>query len=205
METKFSFHAYERVLGRISMTHRELADLLGADLVIVIGQEQNNNRVHKLFHSAKDNVCFVAIQDIKTGTVITVLPIDYHENICWSVSIDAQQQAKKIITKDECITSNIEVINSNATVFRISGNLVDDYGKYIKTLNLGSWPCTPYEHSVDSLIEDDKFKDFLVEKINEKLGTLCNTPILIQTIAIRIGSRGEPVSFSLSDLIESNA
>ena len=39
METNFSFHAYERVLGRMSMTHGALAELLDSDLAINIGEE----------------------------------------------------------------------------------------------------------------------------------------------------------------------
>ncbi|TSA39060.1 MAG: hypothetical protein D4R63_09930, partial [Methylococcaceae bacterium] len=105
-ETNFSFHAFGRILGRISMSYIELADLLDANLFLNIGQEANSNRVHKLFYSAKDNICFVAIQDIKTGTVVTVLPIDYHENISWAISIEAQNQAKKLITKDKVYSPN---------------------------------------------------------------------------------------------------
>ena len=40
MDTNFSLHAFERVLGRISMTHRELASLLDDDLAINIGEEK---------------------------------------------------------------------------------------------------------------------------------------------------------------------
>ena len=206
METNFSFHAFERVLGRMSMTHRKLAEILDADLVINVGQETNNNRVHKLFYSTIDKICFVAIQDVKTGTVVTVLPVDYHENICWAVSVDAQSQAKRIVAKDEATSLNVEILNTNATVFRVSGNLVDSYGQYLKTVNLGSWPCVPYEHSIDALIEDEQFVDYLVDKIKEKLNDMeRDRSTYIETIAIRIGSKGEPVIFSTSELIESNA
>ena len=206
METNFSFHAYKRVLGRMSMSHRELAEHLDADLVINIGQETNNNKVHKLFYSTKDKICFVAIQDVKTGTVVTVLPIDYHENICWAVSVDAQSQAKSIVAKEDVTWPNVEILNTNATVFRISGTLVDSYGKHLKNVSLGSWPCEPYEHSIDALIEDKQFVDCLVDRMKEKINDMeKDRPTYMQTIAIRIGSRGEPVFFSTSEVIESNA
>jgi len=206
MEANFSFHAYERVLGRISMSHKELAELLDADLAIDIGQESGTNRSHKLFYSTRDKMCFVAIQDVKTGTVVTLLPIDYHENICWVVSIDVQKQAKELVTNDEATTSDKKILDTNATVFRISVNAVDYYGKYLKTMNLGSWPCGPYEHSIDSLIEDRKFVDYIVEQINKKRCEVeKDRPIYLPTVAIRIGSKGDPVFFSTSELIESNA
>jgi hypothetical protein len=205
MEANFSFHAFERVIGRLSMTHKELADLLNDDVVINIGQEPNSNRAHKLFYSIRDKVCFVAIQDIKTGTVVTVLPIDYHENISWSVSIEAQNQAKGLVVKAEVVTLAPEALNTNATVFKISGNITDYYGRYKKTVNLGSWPCAPYECSVDALVEDNKFVDFLVDKIKEKSSSLSDSQSFIQMIAIRIGNKGSPVFFSTSEILALNA
>ncbi len=206
METNFSFHAYERVLGRMSMTHGALAELLDSDLAINIGEEAGNNRVHKLFYSAIDKICYVAIQDVKTGTVITVLPIDYHENICWSVSIDAQNQARMLITGGGVTSPSLEILCTNATVFKISTNIVDSYGKYLKTINLGSWPCEPYEHSIDALIDDAQFVDCLIDRVKEKLNDMeKDGSVYMQTIAIRVGSKGYPVCFSISELVQPNA
>lgn len=196
MKTNFSFHAYKRGHGRLSMTHSALAEILDMDLAINIGNESNNNRVHKLFYSEHDNMCFVAIQDIKVGTVITVLPIDYHENISWAVSIESQSQAKKLIVKDEApFINESQILNTNASVFRISANIADDYGRYITTVNIGSWPCEPYEYSIDTLIDD------LVSRINKKRPVNKDIEEFIYTIAIRLGRKGEPVYFSTSDII----
>ncbi|TSA38718.1 MAG: hypothetical protein D4R63_10420, partial [Methylococcaceae bacterium] len=143
------------------------------------------------------------IQDIKTGTVVTVLPIDYHENISWAISIEAQNQAKKLITKDKVYSPNVEILNTNATVFRISGNVVNEYGKYQKTVNLGSWPCLPYEHSIDALVEDKKFVGFLTDKIKKIISAMCTSLSYVQTISIRLGNKGEPVFFTTSEIIDS--
>lgn len=211
MKTNFSFHAFARVLARTSLTHQELAHLLDADLVVNIGQESNSNRVHKLFYSDWDKICFVAIQDVKTGTIVTILPVDYHENISWKVSIESQNQAKRLVTKDEVstneneVSTNVEILNIKATVFRIAGNLVDNYGRYKKIISLGSWPCLPYGYSIEALVQDKKFVDFLVEKIKEKVSTMNDNSSFLQTIAISLGSSGKPVIFSTSEIIESNA
>ena len=202
MKTNFSFHAYKRVHGRLSMTLSALAEILDMDLAINIGNESNNNRVHKLFYSEHDNMCFVAIQDIKVGTVITVLPIDYHENISWAVSIESQSQAKKLIVKDEApFINNSQILNTNASVFKISANIADDYGRYITTVNIGSWPCEPYEYSIDTLIDDESFISTLVNRINKKRPVNKDIKQFIYTIAIRLGRKGEPVYFSTSDII----
>jgi hypothetical protein len=206
METNFSFHAFERVLGRISMTHRELASLLDDDLAINIGEEKNSNRVHKLFYSERDKICLVAIQDIKTGTVVTVLPIDYHENISWAVSLESQLQAKNLIIEEEATPNKeSEILHTNASVFRISGNIIDEYGRYIKNVNLGSWPCEPYEYSIDALVEDKEFVKALIKKLTEKISDSENTTRIIQTVAIRLGNRGDPIFFSTSDIITISA
>ena len=201
METNFSLHAFERVLGRISLTHGELADILNADLAINIGQENNSNRVHKLFYSDADKMCFVAIQDINTGTVVTVLPIDYHENISWVISIASQKQAKKLITKGEFASNTIDIVNTDAAVFRISGSVVDDYGRYVRTICLGSWPCLPYEYSIADLVEDRRFLHHLEEKIEEKMSRLHDDVRFGEMLVIRVGASGEPVVISASEVL----
>jgi len=189
MNTYFSFHAFKRVNNRLSMTHQELKTLLDNDLTINIGKENNSNREHKLFYSVKDEMCFVAIQDTKTGTVITILPIDYHENISWSVSIDAQNLAKNLIVKETKMVS-----------YKISGIVVDDYEHYKKTINLGSWRSL---YDLDLLIKDTNFIDFLISKIKEKTDLLSK----VHKIWIRKNKNDEPFEFSIlnnSMLIESN-
>ena len=81
MRVSFSRHAFCRVTERLSMTHEDLASIINHELTVNIGHEKGNNRDHKLFFSSKDKMCFVAIQDRKTGTVVTILPIDYHNNM----------------------------------------------------------------------------------------------------------------------------
>lgn len=225
MKTIFSIHAFKRVSSRISMTHHELAKLLDNDLVVTIGDEKKSNRVHKLFYSQKDRLCFVAIQDVKTGTVITVLPIDYHHNIAWVVSIDAQVQAKKIIlNRNKASQQNSQpkkkqtakkpkklkkakqtqkAIN-NALVFRISCNMVDEYGNYKKRINLGSWPCRPYEHKVDVLVQDKTFVQTLIKRVTKKMIEGNDMTNFIQNFVIKCGCKGMP-TFFLTDVIKINS
>ncbi len=206
MNTNFSFHAFERVLDRISMTHRELASLLDNDLAINIGDEKNSNRVHKLFYSERDTMCFVAIQDEKTGTVVTVLPIDYHENVSWVVSTESQLQAKKLIIKEEVTPyQKSEILHTDISVFKISGKMVDEFGLYIKIVNLGSWPCEQYEYSIDNLVEDKEFVKILIEKVTEKISENEDITRFIHTVAIRLGNSGVPIFFSTSDIINIDA
>lgn len=190
MKTNFSFHAFERIDSRMTMTQNELAYLLDADLAINIGKEPKSNRVHQLFFSEKDAMCFVAIQDVKTGLVVTVLPIDYHENIAWAVSMGAQNFAKQKILNHVSPPKGIVPKVPNATVFKIAIKLVDEFGSYQKIINLCSWPCTPYSGCVDHLIEDVSFVDFMAEKINEQKKQLVSNRMNIGAIIIRLGCKG---------------
>ncbi len=211
IETNFSFHAFRRMRGRISMTHGDLAKLLDADLAINIGEEINSNRSHKLFYSKTDKMCFVAIQDVKTGTVVTVLPIDYHENISWKVSIESQSRARNLVINDENVSlQDSEVLYTNVSVFRVSAIVVDEYGQYVKSISLGSWPCRPYEYSLDDLIEDEDFVSTLIKRIADKLISKESLTHSIQMIAIRLGKKGHPVCFdvehiSMLDIIGKNS
>lgn len=57
----------------------------------------------------------------------------------------------------ERLTNDNKAIHSKALVFRISASIMDTYGKYIKNVNLGGWPCKPYGYSINSLVEDESF------------------------------------------------
>ena len=172
MKTNYTYHAFKRVQDRISISPGDLAELLDANLVLNIGEEKRTNREHRLFYSEKDKQCFVAIQDMRVGLVITILPIDYHENIAWAVSIQSQREAKKLIVKetiivDASIADPEYSPDQKTSRFRLSGNFVDEYGHYQKMISLGSWPSLPYD-SVEILIKDPEFVTFLFSKIEEK-------------------------------------
>lgn len=165
MKTNFSNHALQRVNGRISLSHSDLAAMLNYDLALDIGAEPQTNRVHKLFYSPKDFMCFVAIQDVKTGTVITVLPLDYHECIAWKVSVEAQNKAKQLMGRNVQVVQHEQA--QTKTKFKLSGVLVDDFGAYIKVVNLGSWNCADYDNNPEVLIDDDDFSTFLANKVSK--------------------------------------
>ena len=96
MQTHFTHHAYERIAERVRIGFDQLARLIDNDLTVPLGMEPGTTRIHRLFYSHIDEQCFVLVQDERTGSVITVLPIDYHERIAWKISITAQQMARSL-------------------------------------------------------------------------------------------------------------
>jgi TATA-box binding protein (TBP) (component of TFIID and TFIIIB) len=202
MKTSFTHHAFSRVLDRLSLSLFELANILNYDLAVDIGTESGTNRIHRLFYSCPDHACFVAIQDSKSGVVVTVLPIDYHENISWSISQDSQIQAKNLLGANNFEEiSNLPVIQTTATTFKITGYVEDEFGKLLKILSLGSWPCEPYEYRIENLIEDGDFLEELNMRIEKKMKREGYNPNLLQTVYVKLGNKGDPVLISLGKSI----
>lgn len=218
METNFSFHALNRVTGRLLLGHSELANIIDNQLTLDVGQEVNSNRVHKLFYSHRDNMCFVAVQDVKTGTIVTVLPIDYHNKIAWIVSTESQKQAKCLFLKVENTPAVYEskgddsehpdiadtaTTETQPSIFKISVRLVDSFGFYRKILNIGSMPAAMYDYSIELLIMDENFISYLAEEIGKKANSALIFPFYTDFVAISLGNRGARVYFPASELIES--
>ncbi len=202
MKTSFTYHAFSRVKDRLTLSLFELANILNYDLAVDIGAESGTNRIHRLFYSYPDKACFVAIQDSKNGVVVTVLPIDYHENISWSISQDSQIQAKNLLGANNFEEiSNLPVLQTNVTIFKIIGYVQDEFGKLIKILNLGSWPCIPYEYRIENLIEDGDFIKELNMRIEKKMKREGYNPNLMQTVYVKLGDKGDPVLISLYENI----
>ena len=78
---------------RTTLYEDELFGLIDNRRCVIVGIEPYTNRLHKLIYSVSDKAHFVAIQDMATGEVITILPIDYHENLAWKISQKKLKQA----------------------------------------------------------------------------------------------------------------
>ena len=210
MNTCYTRHAWSRVHERLSLTAAEVAEILDAGLTVDIGREDGTDRVHRLFFSVPDQVCFVAVQDVANGVVITVLPIDFHENIAWRVAEHAQDQAKRLLMHGRSTGANptpqtgalraasdpavFGVVrpprpeqSSRTPVFRLTAYLDD-----ARAVNLGSWPSIPYAGSMEQLLNDDYFFAQLENRLREK-GV---DPHRCTTVYVRLGT-GEPVRVSL--------
>ena len=86
-------HAKERLQERTSLEPAAFLHLLDQNLSVSIGVESFTRRRHRLLYSEPDKAHFVAIQDFETGEVITLLPIDYHENLAWKLSEKSLRKA----------------------------------------------------------------------------------------------------------------
>lgn len=68
---KITMHAEDKIRGRISLTKESVQQILDSNKAVPIGKE-GKNKIHRLFYSEPDDLCFVAIQNENSGKVITI-------------------------------------------------------------------------------------------------------------------------------------
>lgn len=188
----FTRHAFERIAERTTLTCEELARILDRKLTINTGSKPGLNKVHLLFYSVCDDDFFVAIQDELTGTVITVLPLDYHANLAWDIPEEYCAQAKALYL-------NAPVKNeepaAKSTVFYVSARFLDDNGLQ-KTKVIKKVESLGYNNEISALMRDQAFFDqiecFAKEKnIDYKM---------VFALSIKHGKKGAPIGVDLQDV-----
>lgn len=187
----FSRHAFKRVAQRTSLSCDEIAKILDRGLVVNTGQRPGFDRVHLVFYSPQDNDYFVAIQDVVTGTVITILPLDYHENLAWEISTADCDRAKEIFLSAQSAVDEPRV-RDTPKVFVIKGYFLDGNGQQ-KTKLLLKVPSNPYECDLKKLLDDNAIFQAIDEAASVK-----GIPLeRMFAISIRHGNSGAPVAVDL--------
>jgi len=91
-----SKHAKIRICERSSMKFRQISRILEDEQYIPIGLDNKGNK-HNLIYSSQDDDFFILIHDEKDNALITMLPVDYHENIGWKIDYNLLDKLKKAI------------------------------------------------------------------------------------------------------------
>ena len=112
MDIKLSEHAGLKLKERVSISIHDFKKIYLDSKYLPLGIEESSRRQHDLFFSKNDNQCFVSIRDIKNNEIVTILPINYHKNISWEVSSDAQTLARRIYHNEEVFNFNTHNDNS---------------------------------------------------------------------------------------------
>ena len=197
--THFSKHALDRLEQRSSLTFYELAKILDCHVFIDIGNEPGFNRQHRLFYSDKDEAFYVAIQDIHTGGVVTVLPPEYHENISWKIKSHEFMQAKELALappKEFEDYENISLTNNiPPSTFIITALFNDIDGNPKIMSDILKISASPYNMDIGKLISDRTFgRD--IQNTLEKKDVASNS---VYGISIRLGKKGERLFFDWSN------
>jgi hypothetical protein len=184
----FSQHAFIRIAQRTALSCEEIAEILDQKRCISVGKAPGFNREHWLFYSIKDQCCFVAIQDTMSGTVITILPMDYHKTLAWEINSTDCEQAKKLAKP--YLTVHTE--KQTAAIFSIRGHYLDETAAQ-KTKTLLKVPCATYQNDMKRLLADEHLFENLAEIAVEK-GI---QPDHMFSISIQQGSKRTPFYIDL--------
>jgi hypothetical protein len=73
-----SNHARERIQERFNISEQEFLGLLNSGVGKKVGRSARTNLVHRLVWSHIDKSVLIAIQEVVSGIVLTVLPVDMY-------------------------------------------------------------------------------------------------------------------------------
>lgn len=186
-----SIHAFMRVSQRIRLTPETVMQLLDSGAVVNVGRETATNRDHLLFYSDADHACFVAIQDHLTGQVVTVLPLDYHDNLAWPVTAAQQEQARH-----RAMTMPRVCFSAGFANFEIRAHYLCPAEQRMKTANLGRIPRTDSLPCTQKLMLSDVLQQHIVDKMADK-------PIAwadLLNFSVRAGKEAIPVFLNVDDV-----
>jgi len=198
-KTYLSKHALRRLTERTTITENKLVDILDLGYVYTIGIEPVFEKIHWLFYSINDDTCFVAIRDEFTGEVVTILPIEYHNNIAWKVTdrdIDVAKNAY-IFKKSE-----IGALFRVKLRYQSEVDEIDTKPTY-KTFRVCSFMSKLFDNSPDKFINKyvhgDNFKASLQKQLQDKDINVANI-IYDAVLLISYGKKRLARSVMLRDL-----
>ena len=188
--TVFSRHALSRIQERTRLNETRIAEILDAGQAVFVGRKPGFDREHWLFYSPDDDDCFVAIRDRLVGKVVTVLPLDYHENLAWRIT-EAQCADARHLHSQPVIAEEPTVVTEEPTRWVIAVQHFTE-GR-IKTTSLGKYPIRP-EHPDPATF----FSWWRPNELADNLRSRDIDPESVAGISIRRGNKGDPVFFELT-------
>ena len=190
--THFSRHAFQRLTLRTHLSFETAAGILDKRLFVDTGTEPGFNREHLLFYSAPDDSFFVAIRDSQTGSVITILPLDYHENLAWRVSDESCKIARRLF-ENAPIAKPSALPKQLAIWFVVKAHFLDDLEQY-KSKTLLQTPSAPYKHEIRTILEDDSLFARLPAIADSKGINFAR----VVSVSVRLGHHGAPVMVNIA-------
>lgn len=89
-------HAKVRIAERTQLTEAEVLSMLDKKKFVDLGCKPGIHKQHLLIWSPRDEKAFVVVQDHLNGDILTVLPLDYHDNLAWEVTEEQVLQVSKL-------------------------------------------------------------------------------------------------------------
>jgi hypothetical protein len=90
----FSRHAAYRALERCRITCAQIAVYLKLNGFVTLGKEPGFNREHRLIYSPDDDAFLVILQDVFTGSVVSIWLADYYPGMVRRITDEEFAQAR---------------------------------------------------------------------------------------------------------------
>ena len=90
MNTQLTDHAKKRLIERTGISISTFKGMYEEGKYLSTGKEEKSRRIHDLFYCVDDKNFFVSIRDEKNNEIVTILPLDYHENLAWASFTDIE-------------------------------------------------------------------------------------------------------------------
>lgn len=180
----FSRHAGERVAQRSRLSCFEIAMILEARAYVGLGTKPGINREHLLFYSPPDEAFFVLLRDTIDGTVVTVLPLEYHERLAWAVSPAALASARTLAAQRSHSTAS----RTAPAVIRISVHYLDAAGKQ-KTALVEKLDAARWRQGLAQVVKAHLTRDEVADYAR-RLGV---PYAAIYGLSLRLGKHGAPL------------
>ena len=185
MKLHFSYHAFDRVKERLSLSPDETMEIIEKEKTIPIGIESSSNRSHDLFFSIPDNKCFVSVKDINDGTIITIVPVEWHNR--WVISPEAMTAAKDIATGKSKGMFN----NERPSRLKVTGKIE------WRSVNLGSLEMSEFPDA-NAAASSEKALTIISDKMKLKGYTIDDFDV----VTINNGGSSEAIRFDVYSLHE---
>lgn len=190
----FSKHAFDVIQDRTALSPDEIAAALAKKLCVNMGCKPGLSKAHLLFYSPVDQHHFVAVQDQLDGEVVTVWPLEYHENLAWKVPEEQKTQAKTLLHDREQLRYQIAEGNAPSSFF-VSALFTSEQGK-CKSKELFSVSANDYERDVEVYIK----KGLTLSGIKVGLVKKGLLSLPVHGVSVKLGSRGSPIYVSLDQV-----
>lgn len=158
-ERTLTTHASQRLNERTRISEEEFHSIL-YDKIVVCGVEARENKRHLLFFSPIDNTHFVAVEDYKYAVIITVLPLDYHENLAWRIA------EKDLIKAQKLNPAQKELVLCSAKSIKVS--ILACPNMQSERISMGSYRFEIKPQSTTDVLYADGFINQLIVSIGRK-------------------------------------
>ncbi len=166
MRARLTQHARKRLIERTSLEEYVLLGMLDTFCTAGAGHEPHTSRWHRLFYSSPDDRHFVAIQDMTNGEVITILPLDYHQNLAWKVSQKKLNKAMRLAAPQRYAALSCPA-PAEGTTFQIVGIFwKPDMTRLTK--GLGTFRFTSIPASGEEAAENDALVGTIFARMRQK-------------------------------------